>query len=672
MINTPLCVPARHTLVSALLTGLLTTAASPALAQVKDIGAASLTDLMGIEIQRVFGASERLQPVTEAPSAVTIVTAEDIRRYGYRTLGEVLQGVRGFYLTNDRNYSYVGVRGFARAGDYNTRVLLLVNGQRVNDNVYDQAPVGSDLDLDLLMVERVEVIRGPSSSLYGTSAFFGVINIITRSGADVSGTIVQAGAGSLRSRGVRAITGQRLPNGVDFVLGAAYEGSHGVKNLYFPVFDDDTSDGIARDLDGERNASLYGRLTFGTVTLTGGSGVRHKDVPTAAFGTAFNSQDPQFDSDDSRSFIGVQADRGLGSTRLSLNGSLVHYGYRGRYPYADPDGVVGEPYRDDAAGTRLTLSARATRTLPWRQTLSGGIEFTDNLRQDQWATGPEPGDDFLVDQSSQEGAIFVQDEVAVSKWLRLSGGLRFDDKGRYHRLTPRAAVIAGPSSTEVVKYLYGRAFRAPNAYELFYWGDRSASLVPETIDTHEVVWERYTGEWLRTSLAGYWYDAERLIALRPAPGGDESDLQFVNEGRTSARGVEIEAELRLKRGVQAFASYARQRSRDEQDRPISNSPASLFSARTSFGGAETHTFGSLELLRVGPRLTLLGRELPSTTLLNATGGISLGRGLSLVASARNLFDVRYSDPASDEHAMDAIEQNGRTLRIDLRWQSGHR
>ena len=76
MINTPPCVPARRTLVSALLTGLLTTAASPALAQVKDIGAASLTDLMGIEIQRVFGASERLQPVTEAPAAVTIVTAE--------------------------------------------------------------------------------------------------------------------------------------------------------------------------------------------------------------------------------------------------------------------------------------------------------------------------------------------------------------------------------------------------------------------------------------------------------------------------------------------------------------------------------------------------------------------------------------------------------------------
>src|SRR4051812_16315216 len=97
---------------------------------VDDLKNVPLEDLMRMEVQHVFGASERLQPVTEAPSSVTVVTADDITRFGYRNLADILRSTRGFYVSNDRNYSYVGVRGFARSGDYNTRILLLVKGQR--------------------------------------------------------------------------------------------------------------------------------------------------------------------------------------------------------------------------------------------------------------------------------------------------------------------------------------------------------------------------------------------------------------------------------------------------------------------------------------------------------------------------------------------------------------
>ena len=175
--------------------------AAPAAAQTPpDLTQVPMEDLMRIEVQRVFGASERLQPVTEAPSSVTIVTAREIARHGYRTLADILRSVRGFYISDDRNYSYVGVRGFSRPGDYSTRILVLVNGHRVNDNVYDQAPIGADLGMDVAMFERVEVIRGPASSLYGTSAFFAVVNIITRNGASLNGVAVDVDAGTLRDR----------------------------------------------------------------------------------------------------------------------------------------------------------------------------------------------------------------------------------------------------------------------------------------------------------------------------------------------------------------------------------------------------------------------------------------------------------------------------------------
>jgi outer membrane receptor for ferrienterochelin and colicin len=111
----------------------------------------SLEDLMRMDAGRVFGASERTQPVTEAPSSVSFITADEIARYNYRSLADILRGVRGLYVTTDRNFSYVGVRGFSKPGDYNSRILLLINGHRVNDNVFGQAEIGPEFGVDPAM-----------------------------------------------------------------------------------------------------------------------------------------------------------------------------------------------------------------------------------------------------------------------------------------------------------------------------------------------------------------------------------------------------------------------------------------------------------------------------------------------------------------------------------------
>ena len=110
-----------------------------------------------------------------------------------------MRSVRGFYTTNDRAYTYLGTRGFNRLGDYNTRVLLLVDGIRLNDNIFEQAFIGNETLIDVDMIERVEIIRGPSSSLYGTNAFFATINLITKRGRDFKGGEVALEVGSLKT-----------------------------------------------------------------------------------------------------------------------------------------------------------------------------------------------------------------------------------------------------------------------------------------------------------------------------------------------------------------------------------------------------------------------------------------------------------------------------------------
>src|SRR4029079_6221838 len=126
--------------------------------------------------------------------------AEEIARYGYRTLAEILRGVRGMYVSDDRNFSLLGMRGFSKPGDYNSRILLLVNGHRVNDNVFGQAEIGAEFGIDPAMFEGVEIIRGPASSIYGDSAFFGVVNVITRSGGSLGGASITVEKGTLGSQ----------------------------------------------------------------------------------------------------------------------------------------------------------------------------------------------------------------------------------------------------------------------------------------------------------------------------------------------------------------------------------------------------------------------------------------------------------------------------------------
>src|SRR5690348_11337346 len=122
----------------------------------------------------VVGAAKREQSLGNVASAVTVVTGDRLRRMGYRTVAEAPRGVAGVFIVDDHMNERIGVRGLQVMGDFNTRILVLVDGATVNEPWGQFAGVGWEAAFSIDDIARIEVIRGPVSSVYGTNAFFGI------------------------------------------------------------------------------------------------------------------------------------------------------------------------------------------------------------------------------------------------------------------------------------------------------------------------------------------------------------------------------------------------------------------------------------------------------------------------------------------------------------------
>jgi len=305
----------------------------------QDLGDASLEQLGAM---KVYTASKHLQSGADAPSSVTVVTADEIQRHGYRTVADVLRSVRGFFVTYDRNYSSVGLRGFARPGDYNTRVLLLVDGHRLNDNVYDEALLGTEFPIDVNLIQQIEIIRGPASSLYGSNALFAVINVITKRGQEVHGAELSGEAGSFNSYKGRISYGGKLHE-LEFLISGSFYDSKGANHLFFPQFNSpETNYGIASHADDDQSGSGLITAGYRDFTFQAVFGTREKGLPTGAYGSLFN--DSAARSTDTREYFDLRYEHTFaGSWNLLARAFTDRYTYQGTYPYAStsaPGGVT--------------------------------------------------------------------------------------------------------------------------------------------------------------------------------------------------------------------------------------------------------------------------------------------------------------------------------------------
>lgn len=287
-------------------------------------------------VQReVVSGSQLVRQISDSPSAVAIVTAEDIRAYGYRTIADVIGSMRGLYTTSDRRYQYMGGRGFGAPGDYTGRIMVLIDGYVTQDSVFNQAYIDESGLLDLALVERVEYVPGTGSVTYGNNAMLGIINIVTRKGADFNTLQLSGEAGSFDTYRQRATIGKRFENGADLLLSASAMQSQG-QNLYFPAYDTPANNhGWANGIDDERNKRFFGKFSYEGFTVEAGYVDRSKTVPAKA--TEFSVFNTPFTIDDENSYLNASYETDLGLYLYSASRFYFgHYAHEGHRVIDDP------------------------------------------------------------------------------------------------------------------------------------------------------------------------------------------------------------------------------------------------------------------------------------------------------------------------------------------------
>ncbi|PYK97526.1 MAG: TonB-dependent receptor [Verrucomicrobia bacterium] len=628
----------------------------------RDLTELTLEELMELE-PRVYGASKFEQKATEAPSSVTVIPSDVIKRYGYRTLADILQSVWSFSVSYDRNYAFLGTRGI-NLGDFNSRILLLVDGHRINNDLTDGALIDTAFILDIDLIDRIEVIRGPGSVLYGNNAFFGVINVITRQANQTGGAEVSAEYASYDTYKGRVTYGKSFTNGVRLVLSGTLYDSAGADRLFYRQFNTtNQNNGVARDLDDDSFKSVFGTLAYRDFTLQTAFINREKGNPTAQFFTTFN--DPRLRTIDDRGYVSLKY--------AHVFPDIVDVAAQVYYDHNDFE--IGYPvgtalFKEKQAGEWWGAELQLNKRFWERHTLTVGAEYRDDFSQHRRIFDGNTGQTFTdVRRDQQNYGIYAQGDFTVLTNLHVNAGVRYDQYGEFDPTTnPRLALIYNAWAKSTFKAIYGTAFRVPNFLEL---GDpRFQDIGPEEITTYELVYEQGIGRQLRSSLSGFYNQMNDLIVFESG--------SFTNFD-AEAKGVELAFEGFWTDGIRSRASYTYQQAENRsRDTGLPDSPKHLVKFNVSVPLIKEKVFAGLEFQYTSRRRTVYTTPIGDTVAGGDAAGFgvvnftlfsrNLVKNLEFSASVYNVLDHKYGDPATRFHQQDMIERDGRTFRLKLTYR----
>lgn len=632
--------------------------------QVRELLPLSLEELLETKVSISTNTKQKL---SKAPSVVSVITAEDIKATGATNIVEVLQGVPGVYIRNNL-FGFRPLVTFRGASSYHT--LLMVNGAPVKDLVWASGIFWKGLPTS--MIERIEIIRGPGSALFGSDASSGVINVITKTAGKIKESEAGIRAGSFDTQTAWLQHGAAW-NGFDIGVTAELTRTDG----HAPE--------IARDAQTAQDARAGtavsrapGRADYGwsgqdlRLSIARDNWrllaerVAHEDVGIGLTGAAV--LDPRTQASDSQTSLALLYNNEAIADDWTLNAELRHRdleyssgdGFWERPAgYQDATGAYPDGYRNLMRSaerrTNAEVSGLYTGARYHALRLGGGYVVQDLYRVEHYVnkgTGPDgttlPAGGPLVnltgtpyafapEMTRRNAYLFLQDTWTIAADWELTAGARYDHYSDFGGSTnPRVALVWQTTDALTTKLMYGEAFRAPSFLELYSLTSATkpnAGLAPERSKTWDLAFSYSVSRNLLLGLDLYHFVQTNVI-------GADATNRYQNIGRLMANGAEFEARWQASDNLRFTAALSH---RHEAYSPLRGfdvpkqqaylrmdwafAPQWSWNVQANWTGKHLHPAGD-------PRRRIADYALVDTTVRHVAG-----KHWELAASIRNLLDV---------------------------------
>ncbi len=660
------------------------------------------------------------QPIFQSAAVTSVVTAQQIKSMGATELHEVLETIPGLHVsiqpnTYDAIYTLRGIRNST-----NSQVLMLLDGNRFSTPFQGRAVTG--LKIPIENIQKIEVIRGPGSAMYGADAFAGVINIMTKKADDIDGTLIGGRVGNWNSQSVWAQHGNHW-KGWDIATSVQYQhttgddkriikadsqtvldthydthASHAPKamqtqyeawnahlnlqrkhwNIGFWGFNGEsgTHAGAAAAIDPQGRADTQhyqGTINYSTEDLL-------KDWEFLAklnyLYTDFQTNQLQIFPNDSLLPIGVDGNIDFSSLNPTFfpNGVNDKIGRTQQIPSIEISsiyqGIQNHRLRFQAGYRYEKLETKESKNIGLGS-LNGSPppELIDNEITEVSNTPFV----YVPNSSRSIWSLAAQDEWQIVKDIQLTVGLRFDHYSDFGAtFNPRVALVWDINQQLTSKLLYGRAFRAPSFSELKNRNNPvllgQPNLNPEIINTVEWAIDYRPLQSLRTALNLYYYSIKDLINAQSAIGtAGTKDFVAQKNGKQEGFGLEFEWNWQLHEKFSFNGNYAWQQARNKyNNHSIAGVPQQQLYIASQWDFLPKWSFQS-QIKWIGKRtnaLTDTRKKLDDYEMIDLTlRREKLFGHLNLSASVRNVFNKHAREPAV-EILSDHLPTVGRSYYLE--------